>query len=183
MRSELQEHFEALNPTWKAEAFGVAPDGDVFLTDVQVRNFQVPACRKCGGILKPDVTFFGDSVSREKVDFVYQRLAESDSMLVAGSSMQVSSSSSHIAFPFLCYSACSNPWSHSLGGIKCLWIRTDSPELPCILFFLWLESGFTVGQFGLLCHSIASLLHAAINISIQTSLCYLCNWYTVASQL
>eukprot|EP00076_Gallus_gallus_P012610 XP_015130840.2 NAD-dependent protein lipoamidase sirtuin-4, mitochondrial isoform X4 [Gallus gallus] len=88
-RSELQEHFEALNPGWKAEALGVAPDGDAFLTDEQVRNFQVPACRKCGGILKPDVTFFGDTVSREKVDFVHQRLAESDSMLVAGSSMQV----------------------------------------------------------------------------------------------
>lgn len=152
MRSELQELFEALNPTWKAEAFGVAPDGDVFLTDVQVRDFQVPACHKCGGILKPDVTFFGDSVSREKVDFVYQRLAESDSMLVAGSSMQVSMFSSHTAFPFLSYSACSNPWSHNLGGINCLWIRTDSPEFPCILFLLWLESGFTVGQFGLLCH-------------------------------
>uniref|UniRef100_A0A8D0EIA3 NAD-dependent protein deacylase n=1 Tax=Strix occidentalis caurina TaxID=311401 RepID=A0A8D0EIA3_STROC len=89
LRSELQEHFEALNPTWKAEAFGVAPDGDVFLTDEQVHNFQVPACRKCGGILKPDVTFFGDTVSREKVNFVHERLAESDSMLVAGSSMQV----------------------------------------------------------------------------------------------
>ncbi|XP_021268584.1 NAD-dependent protein lipoamidase sirtuin-4, mitochondrial isoform X2 [Numida meleagris] len=61
-RSELQEHFEALNPSWKAEALGVAPDGDVFLTDEQVRNFQVPACRQCGGILKPDVTFFGDTV-------------------------------------------------------------------------------------------------------------------------
>ncbi|NXF64910.1 SIR4 lipoamidase, partial [Ciccaba nigrolineata] len=89
LRSELQEHFEALNPTWKAEAFGVAPDGDVFLTDEQVHNFQVPACHKCGGILKPDVTFFGDTVSREKVNFVHERLAESDSMLVAGSSMQV----------------------------------------------------------------------------------------------
>uniref|UniRef100_A0A8C6Z8G6 NAD-dependent protein deacylase n=2 Tax=Nothoprocta perdicaria TaxID=30464 RepID=A0A8C6Z8G6_NOTPE len=88
-RSELQERFAALNPTWKAEAFGVAPDGDVFLTDDQVRTFQVPACSKCGGILKPDVTFFGDTVSREKVNFVHQRLAESDSMLVAGSSMQV----------------------------------------------------------------------------------------------
>ncbi|KAI1232959.1 hypothetical protein IHE44_0006146 [Lamprotornis superbus] len=89
LRSELQEHFEALNPTWKAEALDVAPDGDVFLTDEQVCNFQVPACRKCGGILKPDVTFFGDTVSQEKVRFVHHRLAESDSMLVAGSSMQV----------------------------------------------------------------------------------------------
>uniref|UniRef100_A0A8D0HKD7 NAD-dependent protein deacylase n=1 Tax=Sphenodon punctatus TaxID=8508 RepID=A0A8D0HKD7_SPHPU len=88
-RSELQECFEALNPSWRAEAQGVAPDGDVFLTDEQVCNFRVPACSKCGGILKPDVTFFGDTVSREKVGFVHERLAESDSFLVAGSSLQV----------------------------------------------------------------------------------------------
>ncbi|XP_024053817.1 NAD-dependent protein lipoamidase sirtuin-4, mitochondrial [Terrapene carolina triunguis] len=88
-RSELQKCFEALNPTWRAEAHGIAPDGDVFLTEEQVHNFRVPACSRCGGILKPDVTFFGDTVSREKVDFVHKRLAESDSMLVAGSSLQV----------------------------------------------------------------------------------------------
>lgn len=88
-RSELQKRFEALNPTWRAEAHGMAPDGDVFLTEEQVHNFHVPACSRCGGILKPDVTFFGDTVSREKVDFVHTRLAESDSMLVAGSSLQV----------------------------------------------------------------------------------------------
>ncbi|XP_048370318.1 NAD-dependent protein lipoamidase sirtuin-4, mitochondrial isoform X2 [Sphaerodactylus townsendi] len=87
-RAELQEHFEALNPTWRAEAHGVAPDGDVFLTEQQVQDFRVPSCNKCGGHLKPDVTFFGDTVSKEKVEFVYQRLAESDSVLVAGSSLQ-----------------------------------------------------------------------------------------------
>uniref|UniRef100_A0A8C8SR97 NAD-dependent protein deacylase n=1 Tax=Pelusios castaneus TaxID=367368 RepID=A0A8C8SR97_9SAUR len=88
-RFELQKYFEALNPTWRAEAHGVAPDGDVFLTEEQVHNFRVPACSRCGGILKPDVTFFGDTVSQEKVDFVHKRLTESDSMLVAGSSLQV----------------------------------------------------------------------------------------------
>ncbi|XP_063171616.1 NAD-dependent protein lipoamidase sirtuin-4, mitochondrial [Candoia aspera] len=88
-RAQLQEHFEALNPTWTAEAHGVAPDGDVFLTEEQVRHFQVPSCSKCGGLLKPDVIFFGDNVCKEKVDFVYQRLEESDAVLVAGSSLQV----------------------------------------------------------------------------------------------
>ncbi|XP_028566214.2 NAD-dependent protein lipoamidase sirtuin-4, mitochondrial [Podarcis muralis] len=88
-RTDLQERFEALNPTWRAEAHGVAPDGDVFLSEEEVRTFLVPPCGKCGGNLKPDVTFFGDSVSKEKVDFVYQRLGEADSVLVAGSSLQV----------------------------------------------------------------------------------------------
>lgn len=135
MRSELQKHFEALNPTWKAEAFGVAPDGDVFLTDEQVRNFQVPACRKCGGILKPDVTFFGDTVSQEKVRFVHQRLAESDSMLVAGSSMQVSWSASQTAFLLLCYSACNDPWFHSLGlPMAC---GSDQPLQSFFVFYFY----------------------------------------------
>ncbi|XP_042297394.1 NAD-dependent protein lipoamidase sirtuin-4, mitochondrial [Sceloporus undulatus] len=88
-RADLQERFQALNPTWQAEALGVAPDGDVFLSEEQVRTFCVPTCNKCGGPLKPDVTFFGDTVGKEKVDFVYQRLAESDAILVAGSSLQV----------------------------------------------------------------------------------------------
>lgn len=67
----------------------VAPDGDVFLEDEQVRHFRVPSCDQCGGILKPDVTFFGDTVSKAKVQFVHERLAESDAVLVVGSSLQV----------------------------------------------------------------------------------------------
>ncbi|XP_078523793.1 NAD-dependent protein lipoamidase sirtuin-4, mitochondrial [Lissotriton helveticus] len=88
-RSELQERFIANNPAWTAEARGIAPDGDVFLTDEQVKNFRVPSCTTCGGILKPDVTFFGDSVNRDKVLFVHERLAESDAVLVVGSTLQV----------------------------------------------------------------------------------------------
>ncbi|XP_078083004.1 NAD-dependent protein lipoamidase sirtuin-4, mitochondrial [Mustelus asterias] len=88
-RSQLQEKFTALNPCWAAEAHGIAPDGDVFLTDEQVADFNVPPCGRCGGILKPDVTFFGDTVNKEKVNFVYERVVESDAVLVAGSSLQV----------------------------------------------------------------------------------------------
>ncbi|XP_029427409.1 NAD-dependent protein lipoamidase sirtuin-4, mitochondrial [Rhinatrema bivittatum] len=88
-RSELQDRFMALNPMWSAEAQDVAPDGDVFLTEEQVLHFRIPACATCGGILKPDVTFFGDSVSLEKVTDVYRCLSESDAVLVVGSSLQV----------------------------------------------------------------------------------------------
>uniref|UniRef100_H9G6I1 Sirtuin 4 n=1 Tax=Anolis carolinensis TaxID=28377 RepID=H9G6I1_ANOCA len=51
-REDLQARFEALNPGWRAEAHGVAPDGDVFLSEEQVRTFHVPACERCGGTLK-----------------------------------------------------------------------------------------------------------------------------------
>ncbi|XP_029631692.1 NAD-dependent protein lipoamidase sirtuin-4, mitochondrial isoform X1 [Salmo trutta] len=88
-REDLQKRFKALNPSWGAQAGGVAPDGDVFIEDEQVLHFRVPSCKDCGGILKPEVTFFGDTVNRRTVQFVHERLAESDAVLVAGSSLQV----------------------------------------------------------------------------------------------
>ncbi|XP_063769203.1 NAD-dependent protein lipoamidase sirtuin-4, mitochondrial [Pseudophryne corroboree] len=88
-RSELQEKFLALNPVWNEHAHGVSPDGDVFLTDEQVSNFCVPACDKCGGILKPQVTFFGDAVNRELVYSLYECLGQADAMLIIGSSLEV----------------------------------------------------------------------------------------------
>uniref|UniRef100_A0A1A7YAF2 NAD-dependent protein deacylase n=1 Tax=Iconisemion striatum TaxID=60296 RepID=A0A1A7YAF2_9TELE len=88
-REDLQKLFVSLNPEWRAQAGIVAPDGDVFLEDEQVLNFRVPSCEQCGGILKPEVTFFGDMVNRETVLFVHDRLAESDAVLVVGSSLQV----------------------------------------------------------------------------------------------
>lgn len=89
-REDLQTRFRALNPDWDVQAGAVAPDGDVFLEDEQVLHFRVPSCQDCGGILKPEVTFFGDSVNKATVHFVHDRLAESDAVLVVGSSLQVS---------------------------------------------------------------------------------------------
>ncbi|KAJ8263134.1 hypothetical protein COCON_G00155910 [Conger conger] len=88
-REALQARFTALNPGWVVKAGGVAPDGDVFLSDEQVQHFRVPSCESCGGILKPEVTFFGDTVNRETVNLVQQKLVESDGVLVVGSSLQV----------------------------------------------------------------------------------------------
>lgn len=89
-REEMQKYFAAMNPGWEASAGEVAPDGDVLLEDEQVLQFRVPSCQTCGGILKPAVTFFGDTVDRATVQFVHNRLAEADAVFVAGSSLQVS---------------------------------------------------------------------------------------------
>ena len=61
----------------------------------------MPECPKCGGVLKPDVIFFGDNVPRDKVDQVFHMVDYCDSVLVAGSSLFVSTqgnafNSSHI---------------------------------------------------------------------------------------
>lgn len=88
-RQKLQNRFVALNPDWKAQANVVAPDGDVLLEDELLLHLRVPLCEDCGGTLKPEVTFFGDTVNKATVQFVQERLAEADAVLVAGSSLQV----------------------------------------------------------------------------------------------
>ena len=49
----------------------------------------MPECRRCGGVLKPNVVFFGESVPREKVDYAMTRVDEADALLVVGSSLTV----------------------------------------------------------------------------------------------
>ncbi|MER6936730.1 Sir2 family NAD-dependent protein deacetylase [Nocardioides sp. NPDC127514] len=66
-RRDLQERMEALNAGW-AEAHAdveTRPDGDVALEETQ--DFVVPDCEICGGILKPDVVFFGENVPKDRV--------------------------------------------------------------------------------------------------------------------
>ena len=51
--------------------------------------FVVPDCPQCGGILKPDVVFFGEPVPRERVDRAFEGVAKADALLVVGSSLMV----------------------------------------------------------------------------------------------
>ncbi len=94
-RSALAQRLAELNPGWAERHAGAAdrPDGDVDLEDTD--DFVVPGCERCGGVLKPDVVFFGENVPRRRVDRCYtavDRLAELDgTMLVVGSSLTVMS--------------------------------------------------------------------------------------------
>lgn len=54
-----------------------------------VLNFRPPTCESCGGVLKPDITFFGDNVPLERVQLVKQSVTLSDGLLVLGSSLSV----------------------------------------------------------------------------------------------
>ena len=49
----------------------------------------MPPCASCGGVLKPDVVFFGESVPRAHVDAAQAHLDRADAMLVVGSSLMV----------------------------------------------------------------------------------------------
>jgi NAD-dependent SIR2 family protein deacetylase len=93
-RTVLQARLEELNPGWAAAHADVAtrPDGDVDLDETD--GFVVPDCTTCGGILKPDVVFFGENVPRERVERCYaavDALGTDGTLLVAGSSLTVMS--------------------------------------------------------------------------------------------
>jgi NAD-dependent SIR2 family protein deacetylase len=88
-RAELQRRLAAANPDVDTHEVAFAPDGDALLADVS--GFQVVACRSCGGVLKPDVVFFGENVPRERVDRCFGMLTAGRALLVAGSSLTVRS--------------------------------------------------------------------------------------------
>ncbi|KAG0714245.1 NAD-dependent protein lipoamidase sirtuin-4, mitochondrial [Chionoecetes opilio] len=92
-RQVVRQHFQTrltrLNPHLSARPVEMRPDGDVELTEEEVESFQVPPCESCGGIMKPDLVFFGESVPRERVERVKSELAGCDGLLVLGSSLHV----------------------------------------------------------------------------------------------
>lgn len=88
-REAFQRELEARNPAWRELDALAAPDGDADLDDMDFTSFDVPACTACGGMLKPDVVFFGENVPRERVEKAWAHLAASDAMLVVGSSLMV----------------------------------------------------------------------------------------------
>jgi NAD-dependent SIR2 family protein deacetylase len=88
-RAFFQQLLVDANPGWEQLPAALAPDGDADLEGVDFSRFVVPDCARCGGILKPDVVFFGESVPRERVDMVHQHLQHADAVLVVGSSLMV----------------------------------------------------------------------------------------------
>ncbi len=88
-RAALQGLLLERNPAWARLHATAAPDGDADLEGRDFSSFEVPACPRCGGILKPDVVFFGESVPRERVQAAFDALDRADAMLVVGSSLMV----------------------------------------------------------------------------------------------
>jgi NAD-dependent SIR2 family protein deacetylase len=88
-RDDMQALLVAWNPRCAEAAQAVpAPDGDAQLEDVG-DDFRVPDCRDCGGVLKPGVVLFGESVPRRRVAAALAALAACDGLLVVGSSLMV----------------------------------------------------------------------------------------------
>jgi NAD-dependent SIR2 family protein deacetylase len=88
-RSSIAERIEAANPIFARGSYPLNPDGDADVGDTA--GFVVPDCTVCGGILKPDVVFFGEFVPPERFLEASALVARADALLVAGSSLAVNS--------------------------------------------------------------------------------------------
>jgi NAD-dependent SIR2 family protein deacetylase len=88
-RAEMQQALIHRNPGWTDLSARQAPDGDVDLEGLDFSTFEIPPCPSCGGILKPDVVFFGESVPRHRVESAMNALHAADAMLIVGTSLMV----------------------------------------------------------------------------------------------
>lgn len=91
-RDAFQRRLVACNPDWASLQARIAPDGDADLERRDFGAFEVPVCDICGGLLKPDVVFYGGSVPRQRSEEAMNAVTGADGVLVAGSSLMVWSS-------------------------------------------------------------------------------------------
>jgi NAD-dependent SIR2 family protein deacetylase len=89
-RASVAERISRANP-WLEEpdAVELAPDGDVEVRGVE--RFQIPVCSVCGGMLKPDVVFFGEFIPPVKFEEGRSLVLSADALVIAGSSLIVNS--------------------------------------------------------------------------------------------
>jgi NAD-dependent protein deacetylase/lipoamidase sirtuin 4 len=92
-RDALQRRLLAANPSWAVAEVPIAPDGDaelgVVVDEARLEGFAVCACERCGGVVMPDVVFFGGSVPRATLDAAWELFDRAELLLVAGSSLTV----------------------------------------------------------------------------------------------
>ncbi len=96
-RDEYQRRLLARNAGWaevlaassRGGAVEVAPDGDAELPAWALESFRPAECAACGGIIKPDVVFFGENVPAARVEEAWGLYEEAAVLLVIGSSLTV----------------------------------------------------------------------------------------------
>lgn len=88
-RAALQVELERLNPGWPPVQAASGPDGDARLGDIDYGTVVVPDCAGCGGLLRPAVVFFGESLAAATASAAAGHFAAADAVLVVGSSLTV----------------------------------------------------------------------------------------------
>ncbi len=88
-RAEHANRLTAANPQFTAVAAAINPDGDAELDDAQLDGFTVLDCFHCGGMLKPDVVYFGETVPPQRVARAFELVGSARTVVVLGSSLTV----------------------------------------------------------------------------------------------
>ena len=88
-RSDVEEALVRLNGNWRPTPREHNPDGDVDLTEEEIRAFRMVSCASCGGVLKPDVVYFGENVPRPRVSESFAWVDQARALMVLGSSLHV----------------------------------------------------------------------------------------------
>lgn len=91
-RMRLADRLEAANPGFAesvTDGLEVAPDADAVVTDTA--HFRMVDCEHCGGMLKPDIVYFGENVPKDRVREAYDLVEDAEVLLTAGSSLTVMS--------------------------------------------------------------------------------------------
>ena len=102
-REDYQARLIALNPDNLPEVTRTLPDGDAEVSSPDISRMRIPPCEACGGIMKPDVVFYGGQVPKPRVTDALNTLGQSDCLLVLGSSLSVYS-----GFRFLKFALANN---------------------------------------------------------------------------
>ena len=97
-----------------------------------VRSGDVPRCRSCGGLIKPDIVFYGESLSSDVLKRAEITFSQADLTLVLGSSLTVYPAA---AFPQLT--------RYSGGKIVIVNAQPTSQDKNAVLTFTDLEQFFT----------------------------------------
>lgn len=88
-RAGLQPQLERDNPELANQLAQPLPDGDAAIEPDALQDFRAPACAACGGVLMPDVVFFGDNVPPSRTAQALAEMEAADALLVVGSSLMV----------------------------------------------------------------------------------------------
>ncbi|MEU1981494.1 Sir2 family NAD-dependent protein deacetylase [Nocardia sp. NPDC019395] len=89
-RMTLAERLELVNPGFAAASvtgLEVAPDADAVVEDID--GFRMVDCERCGGLLKPDIVYFGENVPLDRVAAAQELVDTAEVILIAGSSLTV----------------------------------------------------------------------------------------------
>ncbi|MFT5658092.1 MAG: NAD-dependent SIR2 family protein deacetylase [Gammaproteobacteria bacterium] len=88
-RDEVQAYLYRHNPFLENLVAKPLPDGDTQFAQTDSSGLKFPQCHACGGVLKPELVFYGESVPAQRVTACFEALDRCDALLVVGSSLMV----------------------------------------------------------------------------------------------